>query len=241
MKFPGRNLPTHNPSVIVGYVNLRFAYLLTWGKQRKQAGFNIDWDYYRCISYYSVAAQWTVKSIQLAERFCWTLQDTFDTRMCMSQTQKYTIDFTTASESDLQDVIIPLTFDMQQSGHVHGLAFWFEVAFIGSQFVFGSPLSFDYHVIVSHIVYYLTHYWLRQLNDGSFVIGVIAGGQKAWLWSCSTVNNCHTAIHWSFCLVAPQRHILLISVKHCDTHKLGFYLRSSFFYSPVLSFQEVLW
>jgi len=53
----------------------------------------------------------------------------------MSQSQKYTIDFTTASESDLQDIIIPLTFDMQQTGHVHGLAFWFEVAFIGSQFV----------------------------------------------------------------------------------------------------------
>jgi len=69
------------------------------------------------------------------QRVAVTLQDTFDTRVCMSQTQKYTIDFTTASESDLQDVIIPLTFDMQQSGHVHGLAFWFEVAFIGSQFV----------------------------------------------------------------------------------------------------------
>jgi len=53
----------------------------------------------------------------------------------MSQSQKYTIDFTTASESDLQDIIIPLAFDMQQTGHVHGLAFWFEVAFIGSQFV----------------------------------------------------------------------------------------------------------
>ena len=58
-------------------------------------------------------------------------------RACMSQTQKYSIDFTTASESDLQDIIIPLTFDMQQSGHVHGLAFWFEVAFIGSQLVLG--------------------------------------------------------------------------------------------------------
>jgi len=59
-------------------------------------------------------------------------------RVCMSQSQKYTIDFTTASESDLQDIIIPLAFDMQQTGHVHGLAFWFEVAFIGSQFVIQS-------------------------------------------------------------------------------------------------------
>ena len=63
------------------------------------------------------------------------VQDTFDTRVCMSQTQKYTIDFLTASESELQDIIIPLTFDMQQTGHVHGLAFWFEVAFIGSECV----------------------------------------------------------------------------------------------------------
>ena len=59
-------------------------------------------------------------------------------RVCMAQSQKYTIDFTTASESDLQDIIIPLAFEMQQTGLVHGLAFWFEVAFIGSQSVYFS-------------------------------------------------------------------------------------------------------
>jgi len=73
--------------------------------------------------------------VKVTDDGCATLavQDTFDTRVCMSQSQKYTIDFSTASESDLQDIIIPLAFDVQQPGFVHGLAFWFEVAFIGSQ------------------------------------------------------------------------------------------------------------
>jgi len=86
-------------------------------------------------SHYFVPGVWKLETLDSCK--C-TVQDTFDMRVCMSQSQKYTIDFTMASESDLQDVIIPLTFDMQQTGHVHGLAFWFEVAFIGSQFVFMS-------------------------------------------------------------------------------------------------------
>jgi histone-arginine methyltransferase CARM1 len=61
------------------------------------------------------------------------LQDTFDIRTCLARSQKYVVDFGTAHESDLHVLDIPVTFTMLQSGSVHGLAFWFDVAFIGSQ------------------------------------------------------------------------------------------------------------
>jgi len=50
----------------------------------------------------------------------------------MAESHKYTVDFQTASETDLHDMVIPVSFEMQQAGNVHGLAFWFEVAFLGS-------------------------------------------------------------------------------------------------------------
>ena len=70
--------------------------------------------------------------------FFWKLciscfQDTFDIRICLAKSQKHTVDFQTAHETDLHNIQIPLNFTMQQSGNVHGLAFWFDVAFIGSQ------------------------------------------------------------------------------------------------------------
>jgi histone-arginine methyltransferase CARM1 len=50
----------------------------------------------------------------------------------MSKSYKYTVDFQQADEKDLHVIDIPLTFTMTQSGMVHGLAFWFDVAFLGS-------------------------------------------------------------------------------------------------------------
>ena len=50
----------------------------------------------------------------------------------MAKTQRHIIDFQTAHEMDLHRIEIPLEFHMLQSGTVHGLAFWFDVAFIGS-------------------------------------------------------------------------------------------------------------
>jgi histone-arginine methyltransferase CARM1 len=75
----------------------------------------------------------SLQDVALTEYFHQPVVDTFDTRICMSESHKYTVDFTTASETDLHDIIIPVTFDIQQAGNVHGLAFWFEVAFFGSQ------------------------------------------------------------------------------------------------------------
>ena len=50
----------------------------------------------------------------------------------MAKTQRHVIDFGTADESDLHRIEIPLEFHMLNSGMVHGLAFWFDVAFIGT-------------------------------------------------------------------------------------------------------------
>ena len=50
----------------------------------------------------------------------------------MAKTQRHVIDFGTADESDLHRIEIPLEFHMLSSGMVHGLAFWFDVAFIGT-------------------------------------------------------------------------------------------------------------
>ena len=64
--------------------------------------------------------------------YCVT-QDTFDIRICLSRTEKYTVNFQTAHESDLHNIEIPLSFVITQAGTIHGLAFWFDVAFLGSQ------------------------------------------------------------------------------------------------------------
>jgi len=58
--------------------------------------------------------------------------DTFDISICMAKSIRHTLDFTTASESDLHLLDIPLEFHILKTGMMHGLAFWFDVAFLGS-------------------------------------------------------------------------------------------------------------
>uniref|UniRef100_A0A2K5H9Y8 Histone-arginine methyltransferase CARM1 n=1 Tax=Colobus angolensis palliatus TaxID=336983 RepID=A0A2K5H9Y8_COLAP len=58
--------------------------------------------------------------------------DTFDIRILMAKSVKYTVNFLEAKEGDLHRIEIPFKFHMLHSGLVHGLAFWFDVAFIGS-------------------------------------------------------------------------------------------------------------
>lgn len=67
------------------------------------------------------------------EYFRQPIVDTFDIRICMAKTIRHTIDFQEAHETDLHCISIPLEFIANQTGHIHGLAFWFDVAFIGSQ------------------------------------------------------------------------------------------------------------
>uniref|UniRef100_A0A3Q3BDY2 Histone-arginine methyltransferase CARM1 n=1 Tax=Kryptolebias marmoratus TaxID=37003 RepID=A0A3Q3BDY2_KRYMA len=58
--------------------------------------------------------------------------DTFDIRILMAKSVKYTVNFLEAKEEDLYRIEIPFKFHMMHSGLVHGLAFWFDVAFMGS-------------------------------------------------------------------------------------------------------------
>lgn len=66
------------------------------------------------------------------EYFKQPIVDTFDIRICMAKTVRHIIDFQKAHETDLHCISIPLEFIANQTGHIHGLAFWFDVAFIGS-------------------------------------------------------------------------------------------------------------
>lgn len=66
------------------------------------------------------------------EYFRQPIVDTFDIRICLAKTQRHVIDFTTTDETELHRIEIPLEFHVLQSGTVHGLAFWFDVAFIGT-------------------------------------------------------------------------------------------------------------
>ncbi|XP_040397013.1 histone-arginine methyltransferase CARM1-like isoform X5 [Cygnus olor] len=74
----------------------------------------------------------SLRSAAVDEYFRQPIVDTFDMRILMAQTVKYTINFTEAAEEDLHRVEIPFVFQMMQSGLIHGLAFWFDVAFVGS-------------------------------------------------------------------------------------------------------------
>nr|XP_015204763.1 PREDICTED: histone-arginine methyltransferase CARM1 [Lepisosteus oculatus] len=66
------------------------------------------------------------------EYFRQPIVDTFDIRILMAKSVKYTVNFLDAKEDDLHRIEIPFKFHMMHSGLVHGLAFWFDVAFIGS-------------------------------------------------------------------------------------------------------------
>ncbi|XP_062468481.1 histone-arginine methyltransferase CARM1-like isoform X4 [Pezoporus occidentalis] len=74
----------------------------------------------------------SLRTAAVDEYFRQPIVDTFDTRILMAQTVKYTVNFLEAAEEDLHRVEIPFVFQMTHSGLIHGLAFWFDVAFVGS-------------------------------------------------------------------------------------------------------------
>ncbi|KAF0301386.1 Histone-arginine methyltransferase CARMER [Amphibalanus amphitrite] len=67
------------------------------------------------------------------EYFRQPVVDTFDVRICLAKAVRHVLDFSTAEERDLHRIDIPVEFHMLETGTVHGLAFWFDVAFCGSQ------------------------------------------------------------------------------------------------------------
>jgi len=74
----------------------------------------------------------SLRELAIKEYFKQPVVDTFDVRICVAKTHKHTVDFETAQEADLHVIDIPLSFTIQQCASVHGLAFWFDVAFKGS-------------------------------------------------------------------------------------------------------------
>ncbi|XP_044764864.1 histone-arginine methyltransferase CARMER isoform X3 [Coccinella septempunctata] len=74
-----------------------------------------------------------IQNSAVKEYFRQPVVDTFDIRICMSKSIRHIVDFLEADETDLHTIDIPLEFHILESGTCHGLAFWFDVAFAGSQ------------------------------------------------------------------------------------------------------------
>ncbi|XP_051283246.1 histone-arginine methyltransferase CARM1 [Dicentrarchus labrax] len=66
------------------------------------------------------------------EFFKQPIVDTFDVQILMARSVKHCINFMEVKEEDLHRMEIPFVFTLLQSGLVHGLAFWFDVAYLGS-------------------------------------------------------------------------------------------------------------
>lgn len=68
----------------------------------------------------------------LAEYFQQPVVGPFDSRCCLSESVQHICQFLEAHESDLHRITIPLWFQVLETGFCHGLAFWFDVEFAGS-------------------------------------------------------------------------------------------------------------
>ncbi|KAM9766924.1 histone-arginine methyltransferase CARM1-like [Menidia menidia] len=69
----------------------------------------------------------------LDEFFRQPVVDAFDVQILMARSVKHCINFKEATEEEIHRVEIPFVFTLLQSGLVHGLAFWFDVAYLGSK------------------------------------------------------------------------------------------------------------
>ncbi|CAH1400274.1 unnamed protein product [Nezara viridula] len=74
-----------------------------------------------------------LKEVAVKEYFHQPIVDSFDIRICLSKSLRYSVDFAIAKERDLHKMEIPLDFCILETGTIHGLAFWFEAAFVGSK------------------------------------------------------------------------------------------------------------
>lgn len=73
----------------------------------------------------------SLRQAALQEYFRQPIVDTFDVRILMAKPCVHTTNFLTTNEEDLQHIHIPLQYTMLMTGTLHGLAFWFDVAFLG--------------------------------------------------------------------------------------------------------------
>ncbi|XP_034534124.1 histone-arginine methyltransferase CARM1-like [Notolabrus celidotus] len=67
------------------------------------------------------------------EFFRQPIVDSFDVQILMARSIKHRINFKEATEEELLRVEIPFVFSLLQPGLIHGLAFWFDVAYQGSR------------------------------------------------------------------------------------------------------------
>ena len=74
-----------------------------------------------------------LREAAIAEYFRQPIVDTFDYQILTSAPIKHETNFLLCSEKDLHNISIPLHFVASQTAQMHGLAFWFDVAFIGSK------------------------------------------------------------------------------------------------------------
>ena len=75
----------------------------------------------------------SLKSVAFEEYFRQPVVDTFDSRIIIAIPVKHSIDFSEALEADLYEIDVPLKYNVNAASVVHGLAFWFDVAFNGSK------------------------------------------------------------------------------------------------------------
>ncbi|BHF84655.1 Histone-arginine methyltransferase carm1 [Sparganum proliferum] len=74
-----------------------------------------------------------LRNAAIAEYFNQPVVDTFDIGLCPAVPCVHKVDFRTVKESELAEITIPLHFQIDQCATIHGLAFWFDVGFLGSQ------------------------------------------------------------------------------------------------------------
>uniref|UniRef100_U5ENU4 Histone-arginine methyltransferase CARMER n=1 Tax=Corethrella appendiculata TaxID=1370023 RepID=U5ENU4_9DIPT len=74
----------------------------------------------------------SLRDAAMKEYFRQPIVDTFDIRICMAKSIRHTTNFLMADERDLHRIQIDLEFHMLETGTCHGLAFWFDVEFAGS-------------------------------------------------------------------------------------------------------------
>jgi len=81
-------------------------------------------------SFYGVDLK-CLRQSAIQEYFTQPIVDTFDVRILMAKPVLHSTNFLTAAEEDLQRIEIPLQYTMLSTGTLHGLAFWFDVGFLG--------------------------------------------------------------------------------------------------------------
>jgi len=72
-----------------------------------------------------------IRQNALQEYFRQPIVDTFDVRILMAKPVVHSTNFLTSTEEQLQKIYIPLQYTILMTGTLHGLAFWFDVAFLG--------------------------------------------------------------------------------------------------------------